>query len=92
MAHPVSIRMDETLKARLEPAAIAEDRSLSWLAQKAITDFLDARDYKLQALLDAHAEAEKGVFISDKAMTAWVGSWDTPHELPIPNSDIFPSR
>lgn len=92
MANPVSIRMDESLKARLENAARAEDRSLSWLAQKAITKFLDERDFKHAEILRAYAEAEKGVFISDGAMMAWVDSWDMPHELPMPQPDIFAKR
>ena len=92
MPSPVSIRLDQTLKARLQTAAKAEDRSLSWLAQQAIANFLDHRDFKREQLLLAYAEAEKGVFISDEAVMAWVDSWDTPNELPVPQPDIFPKR
>ena len=91
MPNPALIRLDESLKARLETAAEAEDRSPSWLAQKAIANFLDDRDFKREQLLLAFAEAEKGVFISDEAMMAWMDSWDTSHELPVPQPDIFPS-
>ncbi len=38
----------------------------------------------------AIAEADKGVFISGKAMHRWIESWGTENELPPPEPDIFP--
>ena len=85
---PISIRLDDRLRARLETAAKSEERSLSYLAQQAITEYLDDREYKIQELLHAYKEAEKGVFISEKTMTAWVDSWGSTQELPPPKPDI----
>jgi predicted transcriptional regulator len=53
---------------------------------------LSAKEYKRQALDEAAAEADKGVFISDEAMTAWVSSWGTENELPPPEPNIFPDK
>lgn len=86
---PFSIRIDETLKARLEQVAVAEERSLSYVAQKAIADFLDERDFKKQEIARAYAEAEQGAFVSDDAVTAWVDSWGMADELPRPAADIL---
>ena len=89
-AHPVSFRLDEVVKTRLERAAKDEDRSLSYLAQKAITSYLDAKDYKHQVITEAYnASLIEKEFISGEAMSAWVDSWGTDNELPEPTPDIF---
>ncbi len=85
---PISIRIDETLKSRLDKLAKVEDRSLSYLAQQAIAAYLDDREYKHREILRAYSEAKKGVFISEKTMTAWVDSWGSTQELPPPKPDI----
>jgi predicted transcriptional regulator len=38
---------------------------------------------------EANAEADKGVFISQKAVHAWMETWDTVHETPPPEPDVF---
>ena len=86
---PFSIRIDEALKARLEQAAATEDRSLSYLAQKAISAFLDERDFKSQEIRRAFDDAQTGDFISDEAMNAWVDSWGSPDESPTPKADVL---
>lgn len=43
-------------------------------------------------IVEAIAEADKGGFISDEKMTAWVVSLGTNNELPEPEPDIFPSK
>ena len=89
MAQPMSIRIDDTLKARLDQAAKAEERSLSYIAQKAITSYLDSRDHRQATILKAYQEARtEKAFISGEAMNAWVESWDTDHELPPPLADL----
>ena len=87
---PFSIRLDEAMKARLEQEAEREDRSASYLAQKAIGDYLDYKDFFRREMEAAIAEADKGVFISGEAMHKWIASWDTENELPPPEPDIFP--
>lgn len=46
-------------------------------------------EHKSQIIAAAIAEADKGVFISEEKMTAWIESWDTDSELPPPEPDIF---
>jgi predicted transcriptional regulator len=87
-ATPLSLRLDPEIRERLQREAHAEDRSLSYIAQKAIISFFNAKDNKKQAIMEALAEADNGIFISDEAMTAWVESWGTDNELPIPEPDL----
>ena len=87
-----TLRLDEDVKNALEAEAVKEDRSASYLAAKAITDMLAAKQAKAEAIQQALAEADKGEFISEKAMTQWVNSWGTDNELPPPEVDIFPDE
>jgi predicted transcriptional regulator len=92
MAVAFSIRMDEALKAKLDQEAAAEDRSSSYMAQKAIEQFLDARAYKREILIAAYnASLTEQEFISEEAVDAWMDSWGTENELPKPKIDIFRS-
>jgi predicted transcriptional regulator len=92
MAIPFSIRMDEELKAKLDHEAAAEDRSSSYMAHKAIEQFLDARAYKREVVLAAYnASLTEKAFVSGEAVDAWVDSWGTDNELAPPKPDIFRS-
>ncbi len=86
----LSLRIDADLKKSLEREAEREERSTSYLAVKAIEAMLRSRAEKREAIRSAVAEAEKGVFISQEAMDAWVASWGTDAELPPPEPDIHP--
>ena len=48
------------------------------------------KNLKRSAIRKATAEADKGVFVSQEKMDAWVSSWGTNSELPSPEPDIFP--
>ena len=89
---PFSIRLDNVTKQRLEEEAVREDRSAGYIAQKAVEEYLDAKAYRRECLLEAMAEAENGVFVSEEAVDAWVESWGTDHELPMPEPDVFPAK
>lgn len=84
-----TFRIDAGLKKRLEQAAKSADRSASYMAAKAIEAMVDAREEKRRAIEAAVIEADKGVFISSKAMHKWMDSWGTGNELPSPEADIF---
>ena len=89
---PFSVRLDESVKARLEAEAAREDRSAGYLVQQAVEEFLEGKEYFREQMRLAIAEADKGVFISEEAMNRWMESWDTDNELPPPEPDIFPDK
>lgn len=84
---PYTIRLDDELKKALEQEASLEDRPAAQLAARAIRTMLEAKEAKRQAIDAALEEAGKGAFISEKAMNAWIDSWDTANELPMPKAD-----
>jgi predicted transcriptional regulator len=88
----LSVRMDREIKARLENEARLEERSASYVIQKALDRYLSAKEYQRQAIEDALVDAENGVFVSGKAVREWVSSWGTENELPRPRPDIFPDK
>ena len=85
----LSLRIGVDLKKSLEREARREERSISCLAVKAIEAMLRSRAEKRAAIRAAVAEADKGAFISQDAMDAWVSSWDTESERPPPEPDLF---
>ena len=87
-----SIRMDPDIKARFERLAKLEDRSAGYVAQQAIDAYVSRQENLLEVIRLAEIEADKGVFISDEKMDAWVNSWGTDEELAPPEPDIFPMR
>jgi predicted transcriptional regulator len=87
-----TLRMDTDLKARLEAEAQAEDRSAAWLAQTAISELLERRAWKRQAIEEAEAEVEAGLLIDGDAVEAWVKSWGTDDPLPPPTVQSHPFK
>ena len=87
-----TLRLEPELKEWLEAEAARQDRSVAWLAKKAIAAMkVDAEDRR-RAIREALAEADKGVFVSSEAVNAWMDSWDTDNELPPPEPDTFMKR
>ena len=87
---PYTIRLDDSLKQDLEREAALDDRPPAQLAVRAIRAMIKARQAKRKAVEAALAEADQGHFISEEAMMAWVDTWDTDLEGPMPKSDIHP--
>ena len=87
-----SMRMDAKTKKALESEAQRRDRSAAYIAGEAIAAYLDKQAYKRECLLEAAAEADKGVFISEEALDRWMDSWGDENELPPPEPDIFPGN
>ncbi|RKF16776.1 hypothetical protein D6850_04355 [Roseovarius spongiae] len=83
-----TMRLDSELKTAIEDEARRQDLSASQIATRAIRSHLDAQVARRQMIEEAITEADKGVLISGEAMTAWIESWDTDNELPVPTPDI----
>jgi predicted transcriptional regulator len=89
---PFSFRLDESLKKRLEQEAQSQERSASYVAVKAIEQFLYAKDVKNLAIEEAVKEADQGIFVSSQAVNNWMESWGSEEELSAPEPDILPTK
>ncbi|MBN9073297.1 MAG: ribbon-helix-helix protein, CopG family [Rhizobiales bacterium] len=89
---PLSLRVDAKLKEKLESEARRQKVSADDLAERAIENYLDFQERDRAIMRQRMIEAEKGIFISEEAMTRWVESWGTDNKLPPPEPDIFPEQ
>lgn len=89
---PLSLHLDAEIMTRLEREAKVLDVAADDLARSVIERYLDDQDLERDIIAERIAEADKGVFISEEAMTRWVESWDTENELPPPEPDVFLPR
>jgi predicted transcriptional regulator len=85
----VTMRLEPELKTWLETEAKRQDRSVAYVAKEAIRSLKDRTEAKAKIVQEAVVEADKGVFISEERMGAWLDSWNTDDELPSPEPDIF---
>jgi predicted transcriptional regulator len=86
---PYSIRIKSPVRERLERESAKENRPASHFINEALEEYFSARDYKAECIRAAILEADKGVFISEKAMMTWMKSIGTANELPPPEPDVF---
>ena len=79
---------DAELKNRLEQEAKQEERSVSFLAVKAIEPMLHSRAEKRTAARSAMQEADRGSFVSLDTMDCWVASWEVDAQGPLPPANL----
>ena len=89
MAVPTTtLKLDEAPHARVRRLAAARRRSAHGLMKEAITVYLDreeAREAENQAAVAALARyQETGLHATADEVRAWVGSWFTANDLPMP--------
>jgi len=56
------------------------------LANEAIKEYLTVQEWQEQRFRDAIASADRGEGVPHSKVLAWVQSWGTDNELPIPKS------
>lgn len=76
----VTVRVTPGERERLEAVAAATGRSLSWLAGAALREYLDRESWQVEAIRKGIDDADAGRTVSQKAVRAWVESWDTKRE------------
>ncbi len=70
MTAAFTIRLDDQMLAKLDALAADTDRSRSWLAAKAIEDYLELNAWQIARIKDGIAEANRGAFASDEEVEA----------------------
>ena len=90
MTQPVSIQLEDQNKAYIDLFAKMTKRSRSVVINEAVSAYLKDHIQYLDQLNDAVAEAESGYGHSSEQMHAWMKSWGTENELPVPTPDMTP--
>jgi predicted transcriptional regulator len=80
----LSIRLKPETKKRLAKLAKASGRSSNFLIADAVESYVADQERMLADVRQADRQVKSGHYIKDKDMKAWLLSWGTEHELPVP--------
>ena len=90
MTQPVSIRLNNENKVNIDRFAKITKRSRSFVINEAVTAYLKDRIRYLDELDEAIVDAQSGYGHSSEQIHAWLESWGTENERPVPSPDISP--
>ena len=80
----LSIRLKPETKKRLARLAKASGRSSNFLIADAVEAYVSDHEAMLAELRQAERQVESGHYIKNEDMKAWLLSWGTDRELPVP--------
>jgi predicted transcriptional regulator len=84
MTETLSVRLDSTVKKRLEALAQHSRRSKSFLAAEAIAAYVQAEEWQLAEIEQGLGELDAGQAVSHARVSTWLGSWGKPGEGKAP--------
>ena len=91
VAIPFMLKVDPQLMAAIDAEAAFEDRSAADVLLHAVRGYIGRKERFRHHLDHLVAEAGKGVFVSEDAMTSWFLSLGSDGALPEPEPDVFPA-
>jgi predicted transcriptional regulator len=80
----LSIRLKPETKKRLARLAKASGRSSNFLIADAVEVYVSDQERMLAEVRQADCQVTSGRYIKNEDMKAWLLSWGTEHELPVP--------
>ena len=84
----LSIRLKPEIKKRLAKLAQASGRSSNFLISDAVESYVADQQRMLAEIGHAERQVASGHFIKQEDMKAWLLSWGTKHELPLPSAYV----
>ena len=75
MSETLSLRIDATVKKRLEALALQSKRSKSFLAAEAIAEYVKAEDWQLKEINQGLKDFDQGRAVSHEKVSKWLRSW-----------------
>ena len=80
----LSIRLKPETKRRLARLAKASGRSSNFLIADAVEAYVSDQERMLAEVGQAGRQVKAGHYVRNEDMKAWLLSWGTEHELPVP--------
>ena len=80
----ITVRVDASLRDRLEAIAARSRRSKSFLAAEAIEDYVAVQEWQIAHLEEALAQADRGEVIEHETVRAWASALGTDGEQTLP--------
>ena len=82
----LNLRVNPDLKERVTKLAKQQDRTPSYFAEQALERQVEFEEEQIRGIKLALAELDAGKGIPDSEVKAWVDSWGTDSELPMPEA------
>jgi RHH-type rel operon transcriptional repressor/antitoxin RelB len=79
-----TVRVDPSVKKRLEKLAKSTGRSRSFLAAEAISEYLEINEWQVAGIKQAIESLDRGKGVPHDAVKDWVSSWGGKGEKPAP--------
>jgi RHH-type rel operon transcriptional repressor/antitoxin RelB len=79
-----TVRVDPSVKKRLEKLAKSTGRSRSYLAAEALAEYLDVNEWQVAGIRQAATSLDKGGGVPHANVKDWVDSWGSKKERPAP--------
>lgn len=83
----ITVQLDSAVHERLVELAEARQKPISDVAADIIAMHVDSENWERQQILQGFADFEAGRFVSHDRVVAWLESWGTENELPVPQCD-----
>lgn len=80
----LSFRTPTEQANRLDDLVKATERSRTWHLEQALARYLDDQAWQVEQIKRGLADVEAGRVVPHAAVKAWIDSWGTDHELPMP--------
>jgi len=84
MSETLSVRLDSSVKKKLEALAERSKRSKSFLAAEAIAAYVEAEDWQLAEIKAGIKDMDSGKTVSHEKVSKWLRSWGKPNETKAP--------
>lgn len=82
----LTIRLNQSVKDRLNKAAQHQRRSKTFIAVEAIQEYLAVQDWQEKRIREALAAADRGEVVSHETVSKWVDSLNSDNEQPLPKA------
>ncbi len=80
----LSVRLKPQTKKRLAKLAKASGRSSNFLISDAVEAYVSDQERMLAEIAQADRQINSGHYVKNEDMKAWLLSWGTDRELPVP--------
>lgn len=84
-----SIKIDETLKNRIQHLAVIQHRTPHWIMREAIREYVEREEarerFKQEALISWSAYQETGRHLTGEEVDSWLNTWGTNDESEPPS-------
>ena len=82
----LTIRVPSHIKTSLASLGKILHRSKSYIAERAIEEYLEQHAWQIPELQAAEQEIKQGVFVSEAKVNSYLSSWGTTNEQSAPKA------